>query len=138
LESSPQAYFLIAAVADFTAVIVHGIIGHRALMSPLTRDRLFPTHAFGDEDMSWRILAVTWHVVTAAYASSGVALLLLALGLLHGTSLPLCLSAMHAAFLLVGVSIVGRRLLSAFRRPIPITFAICMTTVSVAGWLGAG
>ncbi|MBI3537925.1 MAG: hypothetical protein HY070_10240 [Chloroflexi bacterium] len=136
MENSSETYFLLATVADFTAVIVHGIIGHRVLMSPLTRDRLFPTRAFGDEDMSWRIFAVTWHVVTAAYASSGVALLLLALGLLHGTSLPLSLSAMHATFLIVGVSIVGRRLLSALRRPIPIMFAICMTTVCVAGWLG--
>lgn len=116
IQETLDAYFLIAAVADFTAVIVHGIIGHKVLMSRLTRDRLFPTHAFGDEDMTWRILVVTWHVITAAFASSGVALLLLALSLLHGTSLPLCLSAMHAAFLLVGVSIVGRRLLSAFRR----------------------
>ncbi len=129
-------YFLIASVADFTAVIVHGILGHRALMSPLARERLFPTPAFGDEDMSWRILAVAWHVVTAVFASSGIALLLLALGLSHGTSLPLFLSVMHAAFLFVGVSVLGPRALAAFRRPIPITFAICMTTVSVATWLG--
>jgi len=130
-------YFLIASVADFTAVLVHGILGHRALMSPLTREHLFPTNAFGDEDMSWRIYAVTWHVVTTVLASSGGALLLLALDLLHGASLPLFLSVMHAGFLFVGVLILGPRALSAFRRPIPITFAICMITVSVAAWLGA-
>lgn len=136
MDNPSGAYFHLAAVADFTIVIVHGIIGHRTLMSPLTRDRLFPTRAFGDEDMSWRILAVSWHLVTAAFASSGVALLLLALNLLHGTSLPLVLAATHASFLLVALSIVGSRLLPAFRRPIPIAFAMCMTTVSVAAWLG--
>jgi hypothetical protein len=136
LDNPSRVYFLLAAVADFTAVVVHGIVGHRALMSPLTRDRLFPTRAFGDEDMSWRILVVAWHFVTAVFACSGVALLLLALNLLHGTSLPLFLAGTHVAFLLVALSIVGRRFLSAFRRPIPIAFAICMMTVCVAAWLG--
>ncbi len=129
-------FFLVAGAADLTGVVVHGILGHRIVLTPLTRDRLFATRAFGDEDMTRRIFAVSWHVVTAAFGSSAVAFLLLATGRLQGTALPLVLSAMHATFLAVGLSLVGRRAAAAFRRPIPITFATCMTTACVSGWMG--
>lgn len=36
-----DVYFLLAALADITAVIVHCFIGHRIVMTPLTHDRLF-------------------------------------------------------------------------------------------------
>jgi hypothetical protein len=122
-------------LADFTAVLVHGIIGHRALLSPMGRERLLPTPAFGDEDMGRRVLVVSWHVVTAAFACSGAAYLLLALGSLESAALPRFLGSMHGVFLLVGLSIMGGRMLTALRRPIPITFGLCMSTACVMGWL---
>lgn len=132
---SSSVWLMIAAMADFTGVLVHGLIGHRVMMSPLTEESLFPTRDFGDRDMSWRIFAVTWHVVTAAFACCGIALLLLAMGVLQRGSLPLVISAMHASFVVVALTVLGGRVLPAFRRPIPITFGVCMTTVCLASWL---
>jgi hypothetical protein len=130
--------FALAAVADLAAVLVHGVLGHRALLSPLRRDRPLATRAFGDADVSWRVLAVAWHVVTATFVCSGAALLGLAAGTApESAALPRFLSALHASFLIVGVSLVGRRALVAFRRPIPIAFAVCMTTACVAAYVGA-
>lgn len=129
-------YFLLAALADFTAVVMHGIVGHRAIITPLTRDRLFATRAFGDTDMSRRILVVTWHIVTAAFAFAAVVLSLLSFGLVTGAAVPRFLAAMHASFLLVGLGVVGGRF-RALLRPIPALFAICMSTVCLTGWLGS-
>ena len=36
-------FFLIAALADLTATVVHGYIGHRLIMTRLARERLFST-----------------------------------------------------------------------------------------------
>jgi hypothetical protein len=132
----PFAWFIVAALADFTLVFTHGVVGHPAFLMRLTRDRLFPTRSWGDEDMGWRVFAVSWHIGTAVFGFSGVALLLLATGVLEGHSLPLFISALHGAFFLLGVSIMGPRLLAALRRPIPISVAICFPTVCVASWLG--
>jgi hypothetical protein len=129
-------YFLLAALANTAAAVVHGVIGHRIIMTPLTTDRLFPTGAFGDADMSRRVLLVTWHIVTAAFACSASAMLSIALGAVNSVALPLFLSGMHAAFILVGLLAVrGKRV--PLSRPIPLTFFACMGTVSLMGWLGS-
>lgn len=128
---------LVAGFADFVAVFVHGYIGHRLYMSPLRRKRLWATGAIGDEDITWRVFAVTWHVVTATFACSGIALILAGFGTLTGTSLPRTLAAMHASFLLVAAVIIRRRVAGTWRRPIPIGFATIMSTVLLAGWFGA-
>jgi hypothetical protein len=103
----------------------------------LRRERLFPTRSWGDEDISWRVFAVTWHIGTAGFGFSNVALVLLATSVLKGHSLPLFISALHGAFFVLGLCVMGPRLLAALRRPIPISVAICFPTVCVAAWLGA-
>ena len=134
---SVRPLLLVAAFADFVAVFVHGYIGHRLYMTPLRRVRLWATDAIGDEDITWRVFAVTFHVVTATFACSGIALLLAGFGTLPGTSLPRTLAAMHASFLLVAAVIIRSRIAGAWRRPIPIGFATIMSTVLLAGWFGA-
>lgn len=130
-------FFLAAALADLTAVVVHGYVGHRLILTRLTRERLFSTRAFGDADMSRRILVVTWHAVTAAFASSALAMSLWALGTAPSDSGPLFVSAMHASFLVVGLAVAGPRISGIWRRLIPVGFATSMTTVVVMGWLGS-
>jgi hypothetical protein len=128
-------YFLIAALADLTAVAVHGYIGHRAFLTPLTAERLFPTREFGNAERTRRVLMVSWHAVTAAFASSGLMMILLASGAVTSRPAALFLSGMHASFLLVGVAVGGGRI-STSLKPIPIAFFTCMTTVILMGWLG--
>lgn len=125
-----------AALADSIAVVVHGLIGHRIIMKPLTPDRLFSTQAFGDADISRRALLVTWHVPTAAFACSAVAMFLSAFGYIGSMALPLFLSVMHASFILVGLWIFRVRAARLWR-PIPLTFLACMSTVALTAWLGA-
>jgi hypothetical protein len=136
LDIPSTSWLIVAALADFTLVFTHGFSGQRAFVSPLRRERLFPSRQWGDEDMSWRIFAATWHLVTAVFLCCGVVLLLLAMGVLEGNSLPFFLGAVHAVFLVVAVGIVGPRLLGLLRRPFAITVIISLVTVCVASWLG--
>ncbi len=129
-------FFLVAAVADVTAVVAHGYVGHRLILARLTRERLFSTHSFGDAGATRRVLLVTWHAVTTAFASSALAMSLWAFGTVTSESGPLFVSGMHASFLLVGLAVGGRRI-SSLLKPIPVAFVTCMTTVALMGWLGS-
>ena len=124
--------YILAALANFTGVYAHGVVGHRAVVSPL-RQRLFATGTFGDEDMTYRIHLVSWHVVTTVFGGSGVAWLLMAAGILHGPELPRFLGALHLGFILVAAVVVRGRLPTAMRRPVPIAFGVCMSTVALVG-----
>jgi hypothetical protein len=132
-------FFLVAALADVTAVVVHGYVGHRLILSRITRERLFSTDAFGDAAATRRVLVVTWHAVTAAFASSAVMMSLLAFGAVTSESTALFVSAMHAGFLLIGLAEGNSRIIALIRRPrlIPIGFVTSMTTVVLMGWLGS-
>jgi hypothetical protein len=130
-------FLLVAALADLTAVVVHGYIGHRLILARLTRERLFSTRAFGDADMSRRVLVVTWHAVTAAFACSAVMMAVWAFGNVMGDSGPVFVSAMHASFLVVGLAVAGSRIRGNWRRLIPVGFVTSMTTVVLMGWLGS-
>lgn len=129
-------YFLAAALAGLTAVVVHGYFLHRALLTPLASGQLFPTRAFGDADMSRRILVVAWHQVTATLACSAAAMLLLASGTVVSAQLPLFVAAQHAAFLAVGLRVVGGRFGQLFQ-PVPVAFVVSMSTVCLMAWLGS-
>jgi hypothetical protein len=129
-------FFLVAALADVTAVVAHGYIGHRLILTRMTRENLFPTRAFGGADATRRVLLVTWHAVTAAFICSAVMMFLLAVGAVPGGSGPLFVAVMHASFLVVGLAVVGPRI-SALMRPIPVGFVTCMTTVALMVWLGS-
>jgi hypothetical protein len=136
LDIPPTAWFIVAALADFAAAFGHGVFGQRGVVSQLTPARLFPS-PWGDEDMSRRLLSFIWHSVTAAFALSGVALLLLAGGVLEGQALPLFLSALHAAILVIAVAFLGPRLPQALRRPVPLMACLCLMVVCVVGLLRA-
>lgn len=130
-------FFLVAALADLTAAVVHGYVGHRLILTRLTRDRLFSTGAFGDADMSRRVLVVTWHAVTAAFASSALMMSVWAFGTVTSESGPLFVSAMHTSFLVVGLAVVSPRISGVLWRPIPVAFVALMATVGLMGWLGS-
>jgi hypothetical protein len=130
-------FFLVAALADLTAVVVHGFVGHRLILARLTRERLFSTREFGDADMSRRVLLVTWHAVTAAFACSALMMSLWAFGTVMDDSGPFFVSVMHASFLVVGLAVAGPRIKGIWRRLIPVGFFTSMTTVVLMGWLGS-
>lgn len=132
----PTAWFIVAALAAFTLTYSHGVSGQRAFVSPLRREKLYPSLQWGDGDMTSRIFAVTWHMVTVVFASSGVVLLLLAASALEGNSLPLLISGLYAAFVLLAFALVAPRALVTLRRPFALTVVISLVTVCVASWLG--
>jgi len=132
-----NGFFLVGAIASFTAVFVHGVLGHRALFSPMSPDRLFETRQFGDADMTKRILVVAFHIVTVVFATCAVALLLLALGEVSSVALPRMIGTMYGGFVLVALAVLRGRAIAAFRGWIPIAFAIAMTTVAVGSWVGS-
>jgi hypothetical protein len=132
----PSACFIVAALASLVLGIMHGVSGQRSFVSPLRRERLYPSPQWGDEDMTGRIFAITWHMVTAVFASCSVVLLLLAMDVLQGDLLPLFISALYAAFIVLAIVIVGPRTRSTVRRPYALVVAISLTTVCVGSWLG--
>jgi hypothetical protein len=127
---------LFAAGAASVAVCVHGIVGHRWFTAQLRSVELQPSRLFGDADVSWRVFAVTWHVVTAALLASAGALFLTAFGALESRELLRFIAIMHAAFLLVGFGFLGNRL-DALARPIPPVFVACMVTVAALAWVAS-
>jgi hypothetical protein len=135
LTIPPTSWFIVAALADFAAAIGHGVLGQRGVVSRLTPGGLFSS-SWGDEDMNRRLLSFIWHFATAAFLFSGVALLLLALGVLEGRALPLFISVLHAAFFVLAVAFVGPRLLQTLRRPVPLLACLCLMVVCVVSLLG--
>lgn len=129
-------YFLAAALADVLAVAVHGYVGHRLFLTPLKAEHLFAAPGFGDAAAARRVFVVTWHAVTAAFACSAGMMLLLASGAVTSAPAARFLSTMHVSFLLVALAVTGSRIGRMWRRPIPIAFALVMTTVALMGWLG--
>ncbi|MGH2684973.1 MAG: hypothetical protein ACRDJP_05870, partial [Actinomycetota bacterium] len=119
------------------AVAVHGYVGHRLFLTPLTDERLFPARGFGDAAAARRVFVVTWHAVTAAFACSAVMMLLMASGAVTSAAAARFLAAMHVSFMLVALAVTGRRIGRMWRRPIPIAFAFVMTSVALMGWLGS-
>lgn len=130
-------FFLMAALADLTGVAVHGFVGHRLFLTPLTSERLFPTREFGNAERSRRVYVVTWHAVTAAFASSAIMLLLMAFGAVTSRPAALFVSAMHIGFLIVGLVVSGPRTFRRPLKPIPVAFVTAMSTVALMGWLGS-
>ena len=130
-------FFLVAALADVLAVGVHGYVGHRLFLTPLTEEHLFPIRGFGDAATSRRVFVVTWHAVTAAFACSAVMLVLLGSGAVTSPATARFLSLLHVSFLLVALAVNGASIGRMWRRPIPVAFGFVMTTVALTGWLGS-
>ena len=136
MDIPPTAWFILAALADFVLAIAHGVGGQGSFVSPLRRERLYPSPQWGDEDMTGRIFAVTWHIVTVVFVASGVVLMTLAIGLIEGGFLPSFISALHATFIVLAFAIVGSRALYTLRRPWALMVVVSLVTVTVATWLG--
>ena len=130
-------FFLVAALADLVAVFAHGYLGQRLIMDRLTNEHLFETRAFGSAEATRRVMLVTWHAVTAAFASSAAMMSLLGSGAVTSRPAALFVSALHAGILLVGLVVAGRHIFDGPLRPIPVVFVTCMATVTVMGWLGS-
>jgi hypothetical protein len=124
---------LLAAVAASAAVYAHGVIGHRWFTAQLARTELQPSRLFGDAEVSWRVFAVSWHIVTAAFLASAAALYLTAFGALESRDLMRFVAIMHVAFLGVGCIYMAPRL-DAFLRPIPVLFVIVMVGTASFAW----
>jgi hypothetical protein len=130
-------FFLVAALADLTAVVAHGYLGQRLIVDRLTTEHLFETRAFGTAEATRRVMVVTWHAVTAAFAASAIMMALLAFGAVTSRPAALFVSAMHVGVLIVGLVVAGRHIFDGPLRPIPVVFVTCMTTVTVMGVLGS-
>lgn len=129
-------FLLVVALVDVTGVVVHGYVGHRAFLTPLTTDRLFPTRLFGDAASSRRVFVVTWHAVTAAFATSAVMMSLMAFGAFTSRPAALFASAMHAGFALVALAASGWRIIWPPKRR-PLGFVVGMSTAALLAWLGS-
>src|SRR5579859_7821622 len=114
--------YLAAALADLTAVVVHGVLGHRAVITPLTEARLFEAPMFGDANIVRRVIVFTYHAVTLVFLLSAIAICRHALGSHDDAGALRFIGAIHCAYVVVAVAIIGRRVLDAFRRPVPILF----------------
>ena len=104
------------------------------MIAPLIRAGLHATGEFGDAEMSGRILTVAWHLTTVVFACSAVALGLLGFGIVTDVAVARFIAACHAAFVLLGAAVVGRRLPAVLPRPVPISFFACLSAVAVLGW----
>jgi len=124
---------LFAAVAASVGVCAHGIVGHRWFMGQLRSVKLQPTRLFGDADVSWRVFAVTWHVVTTVFLASAVVLYLTAFQALESRELLRFIAIIHAAFLGVGLVYLVKRL-DALTRPIPPLFVAVMVAAASFAW----
>jgi hypothetical protein len=127
---------LLAGAAASVAVGTHGVVGHRWFMAQLRSAELQPSSLFGDRDVSWRVFAVTWHVVTTVFVASAVALYLAAFDAGESRELLRFIAIIHAAFLGVGGLYLMRRL-DMLQRPIPPIFVTCMISVSVLAWVAS-
>ena len=136
MDVLPTVSFIVAALASFVLGLMHGVNGQRSFVSPLRRERLYPSPQWGDEDMTRRIFATTWHMVTVVFAVCSVVLLLLAMGILQGNVLALFISALYATFIVLAILIVGPRAISTLRRPYALAVIMNLATVCVASWLG--
>jgi hypothetical protein len=132
----PAIWFLAAALASFLLAFLHGVNGQRSFVAPLSRTPLSPSPQWGDEDMTRRVFTVTWHMVTLAFGSCGVVLLLLAMAVLEGSLLPRFITGLHAAFIVLAIAVVGPRVLYTLRRPYGVAVFVSLLTVCLASWLG--
>jgi hypothetical protein len=128
-------FFLVVVLVDLTGVVVHGYVGHRLFLTPLTSERLFPTRLFGDAARSRVVFVVTWHAVTAAFATSAIMMSLMAVGAVTSRPAALFSSAMHAGFAVVALAASGWRIFWPPQRR-PLGFVIGMSTAALMGWLG--
>lgn len=125
---------LAAAGAASIAVWAHGVVGQRWFVAQLSSLALRPTRPWGDADITRRVFAVTWHIVTALFAASAVALYLAAFEAVESRALLRFISIVWAASLGLGLVSFGRRL-ETLARPFGAVVGTCLLGVAVLAWL---
>jgi hypothetical protein len=129
-----------AALAASVGVYAHGIVGYRWMTAQLRSAEMQPTalsaRLFGPGDVSWQVFGVTWHVVTAVFLSSAVALYLSAFGALESRDLLRFIAILYAAFLVVGFAYTRGRP-RFLRGPIPPIFFTAMLTAAASAWIAS-
>jgi hypothetical protein len=129
-----NALALLAAGAASAAVWSHGLVGHRWFVMQLGSLELQPTKPWGDADVTRRVFAAAWHIVTALFAVSAVTLYLAAFEALESDALLHFISIVHASSLAIGLLYVGTRL-ETVKRPFALLVVACLLCVSVFAWL---
>lgn len=125
---------MFAAGAASVGVWAHGVVGQRWFVGQLGNVEFRPTGPWGDADVTRRVFAVTWHIVTALFLASTVTLYLAAFEVVESRELLRFISIAYAGALGVGLFYLGRRL-DALRRPFGAAVAACLVAVSVLAWL---
>lgn len=125
---------LVAAAAASAAVWMHGVVGQRWFVAQLGSLELQPTRPWGDADVTRRVFAVVWHIVTAAFAGSAVALAFAAFEAVDSRALLRYISMTYAAFVGVGLVYFGTRP-KALARPFAAAVVTCLVAVSVFAWI---
>jgi hypothetical protein len=123
---------VLAGVLALTGAGVHGIVGDRILRR-IARDTL-PGNPFGPPRTTFTLIRVTWHLVTAVFLWSGLALLYVAWSgdAQFRPGVTMFLGVLYSGFALFGVTtaLMQRKLL---RHPAPLGF--CVTAALI--WWGA-
>lgn len=131
---------LSAGLAATVGVFAHGIFGHRWLVAQLRSVEMQPTplsrSLFGDRDVSWQVLSVTWHSVTAVFLASAAALFLTGVGALESRDLLRFIAIVHLAILSLGLFYADKRL-DALAQPIPLAFAVVMVAAASLAWVAS-
>lgn len=125
---------LIAALSASAAVCAHGIVGQRWFVAQLRTAALKPTKPWGDADITRRVFALSWHLVTAVFVASAVTLFLVAFGAVESRDVLRFVAIVHAAFLGIGLGYFHKRL-AALARPFPALVVACLAGVAVFPWL---
>jgi hypothetical protein len=124
---------MFAAGAASVSVWAHGVVGQRWFVAQLTHVELRPTKPWGDADVTRRVFAVVWHIVTALFLASAVTLYLAAFEVVVSRQLLRFVSIVYAASLGVGLLFLGRRP-DALGRPFGAVVVACLAAVSVLAW----
>lgn len=124
---------LVAAGAASVLVYQHGIVGQRWFVAQLSSVQLEPTKPWGDADITRRVFAVAWHLVTAVFLASAVTLYLAAFEAVESRELLGFISIAYAGFIGVGLLYFGKRP-GALARPFAAVVVSCLVGVSAFAW----
>jgi hypothetical protein len=125
---------MFAAGAASVSVWAHGVVGQRWFVAQLSHLELRPTKPWGDADVTRRVFAVVWHIVTALFLASAVTLYLAAFEVIESGQLLRVVAIVYGASLGVGLLFLGPRP-DALRRPFGAVVVACLAAVSVLAWL---
>ena len=132
-----NAWLIAAGALGVLAACIHGGAGEILVVRKLAPETL-PGTSFGGPRMTRAMIHVSWHIVTAAFLTAGVAMLVAGLAL-DGDALRAVGVVGAAAFtgfgaiaLLLGAAHL-RSARSLYRHPGP----LALTATAVLAWLGA-